>query len=149
MSMTVREKLKVINQQTRQLIGIYRNSAKRAGISENEFLIWYALVLANENYSQKDIYSLWALPKQTVNTIICKLLKSGALFLHTISGTRNQKCIQLTDTGKQYGERMVFPIYQAEQRAFMKLTKQEQTEYAYLHEKYICLLNEEVGKEGE
>lgn len=45
MNKNEKEQLEVINQQIKELAGIYRRVVSRSGISENEYWIWYALII--------------------------------------------------------------------------------------------------------
>ena len=42
MNNNIKEQLKTINHQIKELSGVYRNALSRSGTSENEFWIWYA-----------------------------------------------------------------------------------------------------------
>ena len=60
MKQTTKEQLELINQQMKELTGIYRSAVSALGVSENEFWIWYALVNMEEELSQQDICCMWA-----------------------------------------------------------------------------------------
>lgn len=144
MDYSFKEHLNSINQQFKEITGIYRNAISQSGISENEFWIWYALIIMENECSQQDICAAWSLSKQTVNTIITNLTKKGFVFLEVIPGTRNRKLIHLTDEGRKYGESIVLPIYQAEQAAFDQLTQQDRTACTFALRKYIEFLKKEM-----
>ena len=59
-----------INQQIKELVGVYRSAIKHLAISESEFWIWYTLMGEDREYTQQEICSVCGLPKQTVNTIV-------------------------------------------------------------------------------
>ena len=104
MGESTKKQTEVINQQIKDLVGIYRTVVGRLGMSENEFWIWYALIVMGGSYTQQDICLMWSLSKQTVNTIISNMVRKGYASLEAIPGTRNRKEIHLTETGKAYGE---------------------------------------------
>ena len=110
MKCNAREQLEMINQQMKELVGIYRGIVSRSGISENEYWIWYALIIMDGEYSQQDICNSWSLSKQTVNTIVMNMAKKGLVSLEVVPGTRNRKIIRLTQAGKEYGENIVKPV---------------------------------------
>ena len=144
MNKQVKEQLEVIDQQIKDLVGIYRNAVARSGISENEFWIWYSLIIMGGDYSQQDISGMWSLSKQTVNTIISNMVKKEQIILEVIPGTRNRKAIRLTESGKKYGESIVLPIASAEQRALEKLPLKERVDCINALNKYISFLKEEI-----
>lgn len=133
-----------INQQFREITEIYQDAIKKTGVSENEFWIWYSLIVMEGECSQQDICAAWSLSKQTVNTIITNLTKKGFVFLEVIPGTRNRKLIHLTDEGRKYGESIVLPIYKAEQAAFEHLTPQDCAACSATIEKYKKFLKIEM-----
>lgn len=150
MEYRAKEQLEVINQQIKELAGVYRSIVSRSGISENEFWIWYALIIMEGEYSQQDICSCWSLSKQTVNTIVMRMVKRGLAFLEVVPGTRNRKIIRLTKAGKTYGENIVKPISEAENRAFNRLPETDWCACSAALGRYINILKEEIyGTENE
>lgn len=139
-----REQLEVINRQIKELVGLYRGSVGRSGISENEFWVWYTLIVMGGEYSQQDICLFWSLPKQTVNTIVRNMVKKGLATLVVIPGTRNRKVIRLTQAGREYGESLVCPISEAESRAFIMLPEADRLVCTAILGKYIDLLKGEI-----
>lgn len=140
----IERRLKMLNMQVRELTSVYHAVANKSGISDNEFWVWYALLHFEGNLSQQDICDKWSLPKQTVNTIIVNLAKSGFVFLEQIPGSRNRKNICLSENGRKYGESIVRRVYEAEYNTLSRLTEQERHTCIQLMEKYIALLKEEI-----
>lgn len=134
----------MINQQIRELSGVYHSAASRSGIPDNELWVWYALLIVGGEYSQQEICDMWSLPKQTVNSTTASLAKRGLITLEAIPGTRNRKLLRLTEEGKRYGERMIMPLYHAEQQALGKMSEQERQACVALLGKYIALLKDEL-----
>ena len=134
----------MINQQIRELSGVYHSAASRSGISDNELWVWYALLIVGGEYSQQEICDMWSLPKQTVNSTTPSLSQRGLITLEAIPGTRNRKLLRLTEEGKRYGERMIMPLYHAEQQALGKMSEQERQACVALLGKYIALLKDEL-----
>lgn len=144
MSSEFKEYLELVNQQIKELVGIYRGAVSRSGISENEFWVWYSLVAVGGECSQQDICSTWYLSKQTVNTIVMHMVQKGFVSLEVVPGTRNRKNILLTEAGREYGERIVMPISQAEQKAFEKLSLENWVACTHAFSQYIDALKEEI-----
>ncbi len=139
-----KKQLESINQQIKDLVGIYRGAVSRLGMSENELWIWYSLIFMDGDYSQQDICVMWSLSKQTVNTIISNLVRKGFAFLEAIPGTRNRKEIRLTQAGKDYGESVVRPLFEVERRAIERLSAGERMACNAAFGKYIGFLREEM-----
>lgn len=118
---TAQEELKLVIQQINELTKVYHNAVSSHHISENEFWIWYILILTDGEHSQQSICDAWFLTKQTVNTIVGNMVKEGYAILAPIPGTKNHKSIHLTEQGKQHGEQIVLPIACAEQRALGRI----------------------------
>lgn len=146
MNNNVKNGIEVINQQIKELVGIYRIAVGRSGISENEFWIWYTLTAMNGEYSQQDICALWSLSKQTVNTIISHMVQNEYAVLEVVPGTRNRKIIRLTRAGKSYGKRIVKPMLDAERRTFNRLPEEDINACIDILAKYIGVLKEEIGE---
>lgn len=144
MEHNVKEQLETINQQIKELVGVYRGIVSRSGISENEFWIWYSLIIMEGEYSQRDICNSWSLSKQTVNTIVTHMVERGMAFLEVVPGTRNRKIIRLTETGKKYGESIVRSVSEAENRAFNRLPEADRLAWIVAFRKYINILKEEI-----
>lgn len=143
----IKKQLETLNQQVKELAAIYHDAASKSGISDNEFWVWYALLILGGEYSQQDICDTWSLPKQTINSIISNLSKKGYIFLEAAPGTRNRKIIRLSEDGKKYGENIVMGIYQAEQQSLEKMSEQERQTCIALLGNYINLLKNELNKE--
>lgn len=139
-----KQQLENLNQQIKELSGIYHQAAVRLGISDNEFWVWYTVFVMGEEYSQQDICEIWSLPKQTVNSVVMNMVKRGFIKLEVVPGTRNRKLLRLTDKGKSYGEAVVRPIFEAEYRTIARLTEEERQLCISLLNKYIRYLREEL-----
>lgn len=138
-----KHQLETLNQQIKELTSIYHQAAARSGISDNEFWVWYTLLVMNQEYSQQDICDIWSLPKQTVNSVVANLVKKSFVLLEMVPGTHNRKMIHLTEAGKKYGQSIVQHIFEAEQRTIARLSDQERQTCISLLGKYIRLLREE------
>lgn len=146
MDSDVKKKLEANKRQVQELTGVYRSAISRLGNSENEFWVWYTLIAMDGEHSQQDICSRWLIPKQTVNTIVAHMVKNGLAFLEVEPGTRNRKIIRLTDKGRAYGEKMVRPVSDAENRAFNRLPESDRIAGMAALDRYISILKEEIEK---
>ncbi len=146
MEQDIGKTFEVLNQQVKELAAIYHQAVSRYGISDNEFWVWYALLLVDADLSQQNICEMWSLPKQTVNSVISGMVKKGYVELEAIPGTKNKKIIRLTQAGDEYGRSVVLQINGAEQRAVGRMSKQERQACVELFAKYIMLVREELSK---
>ncbi len=143
--MTAKDQLELLNQQIKEFVGIYRLAMTRSGISENEFWIWYALLVMGGEHAQQDLCGMWSLSKQTVNNIVTRMVQDGYVTLETVPGTRNRKVIRLTDAGHAYGQRLVTPVSLGELRAYARLSEEERNACTAVFDKYINYLREELA----
>ena len=144
MNKHIKEQIETLNKQVKELTGIYNQSAVRSGITNNEFWVWYSLLILDEEYSQQDICEMWSLPKQTINSVIANLSKKGYVFLEVVPGTRNRKIIRVTELGKEVGENIIRHIFEAERRTIERLSEEERQSCITLLGKYIGILKEEL-----
>lgn len=134
----------VLNRKIKGLAGLYHGVYSGSAVSDNEFWVWYTLVTMDGDHSQQDICTLWSLPKQTVNTIIRRMVRRGLAVLEVVPGTRNRKIIRLTEAGREYGETVVKPVSEAEQRAFRRMPEEDQVRFLDVMSKYVDMLKEEL-----
>lgn len=148
MDKIIQRKIDIMYQKIREINAVYHKVALEAGISDGELSIWMIILQSEEEYSQQDLCEILCLSKQTINSIITKLVKKGLLFLEHVSGTRNQKVIRLTEEGKAYGEQKVLWLFEAEQRA-LEYTDPEQIEACIrMLEQYIVHFKKELNIEA-
>ncbi len=140
-----RKQLEAINQQIKEMVGIYRGAVVNSGIAENEYWIWYTLIVMDGEYTQQDICEAWSLSKQTVNSIITHLIKDDYVTLEVIPGSRNKKIIRMTEEGRKHGEAIVKPISAAEERAIDRLPEEDRIACMNVLGKFIQVLKEEIS----
>lgn len=133
----------LINQQMKELVGIYRDAVKGLDISESEFWTWYTLITIEGPHTQQDICSMWSLPKQTVNTVITRMRLKRYAYLESVPGTRNHKIVRLTEEGRKYGETLILPISRAEEKVLSKVSSEEISLVTNLFGKYIDMIRSE------
>lgn len=135
----------LITRKVKELSSLYRDAISRCDVSENEFWIWYSLIVLEEQCTQQDLCRAWSLPKQTVNHIINNLVKKEYVTLHAIPGTRNKKIICLTALGREYGSTIVQPVFETEQRVFRKLPQEDRLAFLKFLEKFTAGLRSEIA----
>lgn len=141
----IKSQLEILKQQEKELAFIYRHMATKFKISESEFWVLYVLLVFEGEYSQQDICDIWLLPKQTVNSVVAKLVQKGYVFLEAVSGAGNKKNIRLTRGGINFGESTIMNIYEAEKTALGEMTEEERQDFILLFGKYISLLRKKIS----
>lgn len=144
MNQNARKRIGKMTYQIRRLASIYRDAVRHYGITENEFWIWYTLIAMEGEYSQQDICNTWSLSKQTVNSIIQNMVQKDFVYLESVPGTRNLKKVHLTRKGKQYGENMITPIFNAENRTVSRIAKKNWEFCTAVLNSYIRIFEEEI-----
>lgn len=144
MDKKTREQIDLINQKTKELNALYRLAAYKSNISDGEVNIWSMLLNCDEEYSQQDLAELLSLPKQTVNSLITRMIQKEFVVLEHDPGTRNRKVIRLTEAGRHFGEQHVKWIFDAEQRAMEDTDPEEVMAYISMLEKYISRFRKEI-----
>lgn len=139
-----KEQLTILIQQAKALAGIYHKAIRYAGVSDNEFWIWYSLITLDDVQSQQDICQYSGIPKQTVNNIISAMVKKEYITLQPVPGTKNRKNICLTDAGRKHGEAMIGPLWEAESRAFARISDVEKAALFAVLSKYVDVFTEEL-----
>lgn len=144
MDKNTRDQIDLINQKTKELNALYRLAAYKSNISDGEVNIWSVLLNCDEEYSQQDLAELLSLPKQTVNSLVTRMIQKEFIVLEHDPGTRNRKVIRLTEAGRHFGEQHVKWIFDAEQRAMEDTDPQEVMAYISMLEKYISRFRKEI-----
>ena len=123
---------------------LYRDVATYFDLPSTAVCVLYTLMDADGQLAQQDLREKWNFPKQTVNSAIQNLQKSGYLTLTVIPGTRNRKLIQLTQQGRDLVNKTTRLLAQAEERAAAHLTEEERNLYLSLSAKFYGSLVEET-----
>lgn len=147
MEMNTNERIELVNKAIREFMLIYRAAIKRSGIAENEFRIWYTLIVIGGDCSQQDICDMWSMPKQTANSIISRMVQMNYAELECVG--KNRKVIRLTEAGKKYGELVALPISNAEQRAFMNLHTEDQKLFIGSLSRYVAVMRRRIYERAE
>lgn len=131
-----------IDKETNQL---YHQLAAHFGLSDSASWILYMLRYANEPMTQTDLCNALYLSKQTVNSTLKNLEKSGYIRLENITGQLRSKYVSLTASGETLAQRAVDPISQMEERVFFLMTEEENAALLSLEQKHLRLLREEAA----
>ncbi|HIW75380.1 MULTISPECIES: MarR family winged helix-turn-helix transcriptional regulator [Gordonibacter] len=121
---------------------LYHNVAVRMGLSDSAFDILYALDDLGDGCSQKEVCVASGLSKQTVNSSVHQLVRSGALELRTEGGRGTH--LHLTKAGHALVARCIHPVVKAEEAAFGALTPKECDTLLCLSRRYLDAFRSEL-----
>lgn len=130
--------LREFNRIYKEYNDIYRDAARKLGLSESAFDILYTICEEGDGCLQRDVCNASLIPKQTVNSSIHKLEQDG--YLHLTPGKGRSMHIHLTEKGIQLLEKTIFPVIHAENAAFTELGEAECRQLLQLHTDYIHAL---------
>ena len=102
----------------------YDEFAKQSNVSSALLWVLYALN-DGQPHTQIEISTEWELPKTTVNTVIKELQQNGYVELIPIKGKRREMSIALTETGKEYADRILSDLYKKEAEVYKALSSEE------------------------
>lgn len=88
---------------------LYHELTLKSGITESVFAVFYGIAVLGDGCLQKDICDEFYANKQTINVSVRKLKQTGYLYLEP--GKGRDKHIRLTDLGKQFVEKIFFPLF--------------------------------------
>lgn len=114
---------------------LYRQLAKRFGMSECSFWILYSLRETNTSITQSELCYALSQPKQTINSALKKMQDYGFIEL-LISQDRRKKYIHLTDKGALLAQETVDKVILLENQTFDTFTEEEQSLFLQLLHKY-------------
>ena len=126
----------------KEMTDIYNNIALKLEISDSAFLILYAIVELGCGCTQKDIAQMYYMSKQTINSSIKNLEKSGYITLKQDKG--NNKQIFLTTLGEKLAQEKIKPVIKIENDVFAQMSFDESQKLLKLTRKYTDLLKEKT-----
>mgnify|MGYP001377264948 CR=1 FL=1 len=144
MSDFAREQIETLNRLYKQQDEVYHGLAVRFGISDTALWVLYGICSSQGPVTQYDLANGWYFPKQTVNSAIAALEKAGMLSLVPLPGPRNRKQVLLTRAGSAFCSRTVVPLLQAEERAFLRFSRDERQAFLLLMGKQLAFLRQET-----
>ncbi len=106
--------------------GVYEQYGKGCNLgSPNLLWILYALN-DGKRHSQKQICEDWDIPRSTANTIIKDLESKNYIALSQIKGERRELLVSLTESGKEYADRILSDLYRREREIYSELEAPEE-----------------------
>lgn len=133
-----------INYLTSEMESLYHRASLKLGITDSVSVVLYTIYDEGDGCLLSDIYKKTGIRKQTVNSAIRGLEADSILFLEQHTG--RAKKVFLTDKGKDYVQKTVARLYEAEAQAFDTWTAEEISTYIRLMEKYADCLRQQIDK---
>ena len=143
--MNIREFIKRIEQQHKEQDSLYHSVAEKYGLSDTAMWVLY-LVSEDGDFTQQDLCRFSCYAKQTINTAVNSLSKSGLVELIPIPGTRNHKKIHLTEAGVRLADVTTKRLKAAEESAYGRFTEEELESYLDITKRLTAYLREETEK---
>ena len=125
---------------------IYHMFAKKAGITDTKFWVLYAICEGGGSISQNGFCENWCYSKQTVNAAVASLEKEGIVYLEFAEGSKKQKDLMLTFSGREFCRKNIEPVMEAECRSVALLEEKERQQFLSTKEKLLLFLEEEISK---
>lgn len=141
-NITIQEQTSILMSAWRAVDDIYVSYAKSVGLS---FLGLIILETINNNpngCTQKEIVEKLNLPKQTVNVIIKSFLDQGYIDLKEVSSDRRNKEIKFSKQGKDFANKVLGNLSEAEVKVMEKLTYEQRQDILNVMKKIEMSLKE-------
>lgn len=122
----------------KEMDDIYHDIARMLNLSDSAFNILYTICCMGDGCLQKDICSTTFISKQTINSSIKNLERSGFLTLE--AGKGRDMHIHLTPLGKELAETTILPVIEMENQTFEELLPEERRLLIHLLQKYVVYL---------
>ena len=143
-----KEYLSQLATQEKKYAALYRAVGGKFGLPDCTMWALYYLVSSDEPLTQQDLIEKMMFPKQTINSAIMSLVKSGDVELQIVPGTHNRKTILLTEAGTKLANDTVKRMYEAELRAVKAMGTEKMEQFNNLYSEFFSALQSEFAKEG-
>ena len=140
---TIENDIKELNSLYKEWFEIYHKISAKFGLSDSEFLIIYALVELKLN-RQKDIADYYYISKQTINSAVKKLVRTGIIELKQSKGRDMQ--IIFTQSGKSFAQEKIIPIVNIEKKAMIEMGQKESQELLRLTRKHLDIFKKQISQ---
>ena len=121
---------------------LYHRLAKHFGLSDSAFWIIYTLEAFRTPVTQAELCGNLSLSKQTINSSLKQLEQEGHIRLS--SGPGRRKYLALTPQGQALAGRTVRRVLELEERAFHRMSPEEQANILALMRRHLKLVLQEA-----
>ena len=139
----LKDQLQQLTQIYQQMDWLYHTMAAGCGLADAAYWALYALYDADGPLTQQDLCRLWSYSKQTVHSAVISLRRQGYVTLQGLEG-RKGKAVALTEQGRRFCQSTVALLFEAEARAFARLTLEEREQLLALYRKHFHFLQQET-----
>lgn len=146
MNNIIRKQIEEFNSVISRTNAIYDYWAKKNNLHYNSLMVLYTMH-RKKVCTQKQICDEWLIPKQTVNTICKDLKEKGYLVLESSPDNKKEKVIRFTNSGQDYADRILNPLYEIEEESMEKMGE-EMREWLVKSTEKFCELFESEVKNG-
>ena len=126
---------------------LYSRVASFFGLTTCEMWIYYFLLIEDNGITQRDICCQMSFKKQTVNSAVSKLVKNGMMTLSAADGNSKNKILMLTPEGREFAQRTVNQLLEAELKAAKKFGSKKLSSFCKLRDEYYGTLLKEFEKD--
>lgn len=123
---------------------LYHRLAAALGLSDSAFWILYGVYETKESITQNELAAAISYPKQTINSSVNTLIKREFIFLRQMSVARNSKSIHLTEKGRDFCDKNILPIIEAEARALTRMGEDSLCKFIELYSQQSGYIAEEI-----
>ena len=141
------EGLKRMGREDSRYDALYRRVYAAFGLAPCATWVLYFLLASEDGLTQHEIADMMMFPKQTVNSAVARLANDGMVEFFAAEGLRKEKRVRLTAAGRDYADRTVNRLLQAEIRATKKLGVEKMDALSDLRAEYLDLLKAEFEKD--
>lgn len=131
-----------INYLTSEMSGLYHQFSQKLGISDSVSMVLYSIYDAGGECLLGEIQKNSGCTKQTIHSAVQGLVREGILSLEPYDG--RSKKVLFTPKGREYAEKTVARIYQAEVAAFRSWPREKVEEYLKMMEQYLECFSREM-----
>lgn len=125
--------------------GLSAQWAQEHGVNPYHIKPLYALYL-DPSMTQKQISECCSLPKQTVSNAIREMKANGHITLEVSPNDKREKHIRITDTGREYLEKVSAPIADLENRVIAGMGKEAYESLIFGLSKYAEVMEKEIQR---
>ncbi|WP_412989879.1 MarR family winged helix-turn-helix transcriptional regulator [Pediococcus siamensis] len=100
------QQLTQLSQLAYQSDQLYRTWARQNGVNFHQLITLYELYNQGQ-CTQKDIISIWRVPKQTLHTICERFVKTDMIVFLPANADKRERLMTLTPTGRKFAEPLV------------------------------------------
>lgn len=145
MDAVTRERILRFGRMMDRLHRLYEEYAGQLGHTYDSLYTLY-FIFSRGDCTQTDICGQLCLPKQTVHSIIMSFLQQGYVDMIPGEKDKRQKMIRLTPEGRDYADKILLKITEAEMRGMERLGEKEAERMLQCIEQYVSSFTRKFQK---